>query len=144
MALGCGAMAPPAPHPGHVIRTRRETLGLSQAELARRSGIGLRTIRRVEAAQGSPDSRTITRLRHTLGLPIDGAPAGLGVDEARREEIVAWFGDEATDMEWIQALARRLGRTGRQPVVLPDQDLYLPRRPEHGDRSGDRSGSGNG
>jgi transcriptional regulator with XRE-family HTH domain len=112
---------PPAPHehPGHDIRSARFARGWSQGELAQHSGVGVRTIRRVEAGEGDPDSRTITRLRHTLGLSGDPAADPRAVLRAMSDaEFVAFIATET---------ARRLG-TAHADVGLPEQDLRLPRR----------------
>jgi len=78
MALGCAVMdtlgGATEENAGHEIRRAREALGLSQAELGRRAGVGQRTVKRVEAGQGSHEGRTIGALRRVLGLPVAGSP----------------------------------------------------------------------
>lgn len=129
MALRFGVMTTPASeHPGHEIRRNRFARGWSQAELAQRAGVGVRTIRRVEAGEGDPDSRTITRLRHTLGLSTTNPRDLLAtLSDVDRAELIAWALAAATDLEWLEALGRRLGATPER-AKLPNQDLRLPRR----------------
>lgn len=55
-----------------VLRFRRESLGWSQPELARRSGIGVETIRAIE--QGKHPNLaffTVTRWARVVGIPLD-------------------------------------------------------------------------
>jgi transcriptional regulator with XRE-family HTH domain len=112
-------------HPGHDIRRAREAAGLSQAELGRRSGLGVRTVRRVEAGQGSPEGRTIAALRRVLGLPVEGAPP---------DPIAVLRTVDTIDL--IAEISRRLmsaddiTRRRRNPPELPAHDLEWPRRNE--------------
>lgn len=46
---------------------RRKALGLSQAELARRSGVAQADISRLERGQGNPTERTMSALAAELG-----------------------------------------------------------------------------
>lgn len=107
MALGFGGMTSPAPpppdHPGVEIRTARGRRGWSQPELARRSGIAVRTIRRVEAGTGRHDSRTLDRLRETLGLPTPGQP-GPPVPPVDPQALLR----SLSAADFIAALAERL------------------------------------
>jgi len=54
---------------GDVVRARRRQLGLSQEELAERSGIGVRSIGKIEAGRiANPRPATVRRLAEAFGL----------------------------------------------------------------------------
>jgi transcriptional regulator with XRE-family HTH domain len=58
--------------PGRWLRQRREDAGLSQEEVADRSGLSVRTISNVERGSiRTPHPRTIRLLGETLGLPAN-------------------------------------------------------------------------
>src|SRR5580704_8379803 len=61
-----------AASPGRWLRQRREDAGLSQEEVADRSGLSVRTVSNVERGSiRTPHPRTIRLLGETLGLPAD-------------------------------------------------------------------------
>jgi transcriptional regulator with XRE-family HTH domain len=66
---------------GHVLRKRRELLGLLQPQLAAISGVSIRTIQLVEMGKGNPSLETLIKLADPLGLQID-----LSIKEAGRKE----------------------------------------------------------
>lgn len=54
------------------VRLLREAAGLSQVDLARRAGVDLRTITRVEAVHREPGVATLARIARGLGVsPAD-------------------------------------------------------------------------
>jgi transcriptional regulator with XRE-family HTH domain len=55
------------------IRRLREERDMSQVELARRAGVDLRTVTRIEAVEREPGVSTLTRIARGLGV----APAEL-------------------------------------------------------------------
>ncbi len=63
------------------VRTRSRELGLSAAELARRSGLSKPMISKVQAAQGSASLHTLVRLAAALEMPVTSLFQGL--DEER-------------------------------------------------------------
>jgi len=64
-----------------LLRYARRAAGLSQRELARRSGIPQPAIARIESGRTSPRSDTVERLLNACGLRLELAPAaGRGVD----------------------------------------------------------------
>ncbi len=79
---------------GRALRTARSAKGLSQAELARRSGVPRTVIVEVEGGRRQPSLPTLARLlagagyRPTLGLgggpaaPAGGGGGGVGVGQA--------------------------------------------------------------
>jgi ribosome-binding protein aMBF1 (putative translation factor) len=70
---------------GAVIKTQRESLGLSRQALAERAGgVSISTIRRVERSEGKPHQSTISALIHALmptRVPLDEYEAA-GSDRA--------------------------------------------------------------
>lgn len=52
------------------IKERRESLGVNQENLAKLSGIGLRTIKQFESGKGNPTFQTIQKIVDVLGLEI--------------------------------------------------------------------------
>jgi DNA-binding XRE family transcriptional regulator len=71
--LGNGAEAPPeapanlAPGIAKLVSSRREALGLSQRELAKRAGISHTVVSRIEGGDHSPSPKTLERLADVLG-----------------------------------------------------------------------------
>ena len=54
-----------------IVKKRRLLLGITQQDLADFSGVGLRTIRQIEAGKGNPSLETITNILNVLGVEID-------------------------------------------------------------------------
>lgn len=52
------------------IRQRRDTLRITQEDLAELSGVALRTIKAIETAKGNPTLLTINKLTDVLGLDL--------------------------------------------------------------------------
>ena len=52
------------------IKLRRENLSVSQENLAKTSGVGLRTLKQFESGKGNPTLQTIQKLVDALGLEI--------------------------------------------------------------------------
>jgi HTH-type transcriptional regulator/antitoxin HipB len=55
-----------APGIAKLVATRRETLGLSQRELAKRAGISHTVVSRIEGGEHSPSPKTLERLAEAL------------------------------------------------------------------------------
>ena len=53
-----------------VIKERRETLKLSQEDLAGISEVGLRTLKQIESNKGNPTLKTILKLVDVLGMEL--------------------------------------------------------------------------
>lgn len=53
-----------------IIKARRETLKLSQENLAELSGVGLRTLKHFESGKGNPTINTLEKLADVLGMEI--------------------------------------------------------------------------
>lgn len=54
-----------------IIKQRRVILGITQQDLADFSGVGLRTIREIEAGKGNPSIETLNKILEALGLEMD-------------------------------------------------------------------------
>jgi transcriptional regulator with XRE-family HTH domain len=60
-------------HYNHLINTikeRRESLRVNQENLAKLSGVGLRTLKQFESGKGNPTLSTIQKIADVLGLEI--------------------------------------------------------------------------
>lgn len=53
-----------------IIKERRILLGLTQQDLADYTGLGLRTIKDIEAGRGNPSVTTLSRIAEILGLEL--------------------------------------------------------------------------
>lgn len=53
------------------VKRRREMLQVTQEELARLSGLGLRTLKQFESGKGNPTLQTIEKIADVLGLELD-------------------------------------------------------------------------
>jgi len=62
------------------LRGLREQRGLTQAQLARRAGISLRTYLRIESGSGNPRLTTLCGIAEVLGLPVQTVVARLACD----------------------------------------------------------------
>ncbi|MHB1004079.1 MAG: helix-turn-helix domain-containing protein [Chloroflexota bacterium] len=54
---------------GQMIRTTRERKVLGQNELARKAGISINTLYRIEAGMHKPRPATIRKIAEALGIP---------------------------------------------------------------------------
>lgn len=100
------------------FRLRRRQAGLTQAELARRSGIGVRTLRDIERGQvRAPHEATLARLTQALdGCATRRPPAGTTVDTDPGPAVCAAVGPApAFEVDVLGPLAVRVA--GR-PVRL--------------------------
>ena len=52
------------------IKERRENLKVTQENLAKLSGVGLRTLKQFESGKGNPTLQTIQKIADVLGLEI--------------------------------------------------------------------------
>lgn len=52
------------------LKQRRETLEVTQEQLADISGVGLRTLKQLESGKGNPTLKTLLTLTDALGLTI--------------------------------------------------------------------------
>lgn len=54
-----------------IMRQRRETLSLTQQDLAEMSQVGLATIKDIERGKGNPSLNTIKKILDVLGIEIE-------------------------------------------------------------------------
>lgn len=54
----------------HTIKERRENLKVNQENLAKLSGVGLRTLKQFESGKGNPTLHTIQKIADVLGLEM--------------------------------------------------------------------------
>ena len=54
-----------------IMKQRRETLSLSQQEVAEMSQVGLATIKDIERGKGNPALTTIKKILDVLGIEIE-------------------------------------------------------------------------
>jgi len=52
------------------VKQRRESLNVTQEQLAEISGVGLRTLKQFESGKGNPTLQTLNKLADALGLKI--------------------------------------------------------------------------
>ena len=52
------------------IKERREALRVTQENLAKLSGVGLRTLKQLESGKGNPTLTTVQKLGDALGLEL--------------------------------------------------------------------------
>lgn len=52
------------------IKERRENLQVKQENLAKLSGVGLRTLKQFESGKGNPTLQTVQKIAEVLGLEI--------------------------------------------------------------------------
>ena len=71
---------------GH-LRTLRQEASLSRAELARRAGVPVSTLRNWENGRGFPSMAALLRLAEALGVPAERLAEG--VDDPAGEEAEA-------------------------------------------------------
>ena len=54
----------------NTIKERRENLKVNQENLAKHSGVGLRTLKQFESGKGNPTLQTIQKIANVLGLEV--------------------------------------------------------------------------
>ena len=54
----------------NTIKERRENLQVNQENLAKLSGVGLRTLKQFESGKGNPTLQTIQKIANVLGLEV--------------------------------------------------------------------------
>ena len=54
----------------HIIKERRENLKVNQENLAKLSGVGLRTLKQFESGRANPTLQTIKKIADVLGLEV--------------------------------------------------------------------------
>lgn len=54
----------------NIVKSRRESLNVTQETLAELSGVGLRTVKQFESGKGNPTLLTLQKMGDVLGLDI--------------------------------------------------------------------------
>ena len=54
-----------------VMKSRRDTLGISQLDLAEMSGVSLATIKDIERGKGNPSLEIVNKILEVLGMEIE-------------------------------------------------------------------------
>lgn len=52
------------------LKERREELGVTQEQLAELAGVGLRTVKEIDAGKGNPTVSTLLKLADVLGMDL--------------------------------------------------------------------------
>ncbi|GGE00526.1 helix-turn-helix domain-containing protein [Planktosalinus lacus] len=52
------------------IKERREAFQITQEDLSKRSGVGLRTLKQLESGKGNPTLTTVQKIGDALGLEL--------------------------------------------------------------------------
>lgn len=52
------------------IKERREAFQITQEDLSKRSGVGLRTLKQLESGKGNPTLTTLQKIGDALGLDL--------------------------------------------------------------------------
>lgn len=118
---------------GSLIRAQRLSLGLAQAEVARRVGISPSALSQVERGVRGPGGDTLVRLWEVLGVPFGPTPgtdAGYRIDRrSGREHLRLQEGltgeqllsDPATGQLWLLTVAPG-ARGDRAPFAVKDPE----------------------
>ena len=56
---------------GETVKSRRQSLGITQFELSELAGIGINTLVAIERGQGNPRIETLMAVADTLGLQVE-------------------------------------------------------------------------
>ena len=100
-----------------IIRDARTLQGLTQTELAYRSGVSLPTVQNMEAGRANPSLSTLNAVLGALGLELSAAPRPADWDELAMCGAPLMVREDPTDTED--------GRPVRESQVRPGPDLLL-------------------
>jgi len=99
---------------GHILRSAREAKGLTQAALAERIDVSIRTIIAIEKNQRNPTYEVLYRLVHTLSISADlifypdNAPLTTEQDQFMRELLACDEKGQRIVMSTLRSLIRAL------------------------------------
>jgi transcriptional regulator with XRE-family HTH domain len=71
----------------NTIKERREVLKVNQENLAKLSGVGLRTLKQFESGKGNPTLLTVTKLADILGLELELTIKQLRSNETSKDTL---------------------------------------------------------
>lgn len=60
-----------------IIKERRDTLQVTQEDLAQLAGVGLRTLKQFESGKGNPTLKTLQKIADVLGLEVGLKPKNM-------------------------------------------------------------------
>ena len=104
------------------LNQARRAAGLTQRELARRSGIPQSAIARIERDRQVPRLDTLERLLKACGFELRLGPArGGGVDRSQMQEWIEML--PAERLQRATGYGRLLGRIRNATPVVPDHVL---------------------
>jgi len=112
---------------GETIRRIREARRVGLRELARRSGVGVATLARLEAGQGDVKLSTLERVAAALGVPTaallvppEEVEAGLLLSHRPGLEVYAWAGVEEVAGRRFVVVWEPSRELGRVYIVLDE------------------------
>lgn len=73
------------------VRSRREALGWSKLELARRAGISRVTVQNVEGRVGKPDMDTLQKIASAMATPVSELIGAEPLRLGRTERLARWL-----------------------------------------------------
>ena len=115
------------------MRSAREGLHLTQAELARRVGISRAAIAELEAGRiQQPRAAVFARLSAVLGIPAALLLAATGVGEAEAASLVELEADELVVMAATMVRMAERDRKWLRDRFTELRELLVLRRREHG------------
>ncbi len=59
------------------VQERRDTLQVTQEDLAQLAGVGLRTLKQFESGKGNPTLKTLQKIADVLGLEVGLKPKNM-------------------------------------------------------------------
>lgn len=95
--------------PGNTLRQARRRAGLSQRELAERTGVPQSTVARIESGAADPRTRTLDRLLRACGEQLEATPRlSEGVDRSLIREYLKLTPRERVEANtnWVRAVQR--------------------------------------
>lgn len=100
---------------GELIRRARDLRRISRADLAKLTGVGARTITRIENGNVSDKARSVAALEHELAAELAQLSGG---ETPARSSVTL---DEATDLDLLTTLGQRLAEQSRRIADLEAQ-----------------------
>jgi transcriptional regulator with XRE-family HTH domain len=103
------------------VRALRERQGVGQAELARRAGVSVAHLNKLEAGNKAPNLTTLEALAHALGVKVGDLFAGEPASKA----------DPAPSRAWLRMTQELRGKTPEYLRALTGVMRALDRAFEH-------------
>ena len=100
---------------GDRVRKLRAVRGLTQAELADRTGISVEWVRRIERGAAGPSFETIEALGGALAVEVS-VPLGLPTDSSTEQQLVAQLKQlDQAEQKWLLGLVAELVKRPGRP-----------------------------